>query len=231
MNKSKFLKNVVFGFGGQLIIIILGIIIPRIMITSYGSDVNGLVSTVSQIFAYMALLEAGIGQAARNALYEPIAKKDQRGISYIVSVARRYFRRITLYYAIGVMILSFLLPIVLKTNVDNIAVFLIVFFEGMSGVISFFFIQTQTMLLSADGKEYVSNGVNTVNKTISYIFKIILSALGINIVFLQFVYFLITIGKTVFYHNYFKRHYSWIDYGAAPRAAKLKDRKIGRAHV
>ena len=224
MNKSKFLKNVVFGFGGQLIVIILGIIIPRIMITSYGSDVNGLVSTVSQIFAYMALLEAGIGQAARNALYEPIAKKDQRGISYIVSVARRYFRRITRYYAIGVMILSFLLPIVLKTNVDNIAVFLIVFFEGMSGVISFFFIQTQTMLLSADGKEYVSNGVNTVNKTISYIFKIILSALGINIVFLQFVYFLITIGKTVFYHSYFKRHYSWIDYGAAPRAAKLKDR-------
>lgn len=224
MNKSKFVKNVVFGFGGQLIIIILGIIIPRIMITSYGSDVNGLISTVSQIFAYMALLEAGIGQAARNALYEPIAKKDQGGISYIVSMARRYFRRITLYYAIGVVVLSFLLPIVLNTNVDNTIVFLVVFFEGMSGVISFFFIQTQAMLLSADGKEYVSNGVNTVNKTISYMFKIILSALGINIVFLQIVYFMITIAKTVFYHNYFKRHYSWLDYSAAPKTAKLKDR-------
>lgn len=224
MNKSKFIKNVVFGFGGQLVVIILGIIIPRLMITSYGSDVNGLISTVSQIFTYMALLEAGIGQAARNALYEPIAKKNQEGISYIISMARRYFRKITFYYAIGVVILSFLLPIVLKTDIDNITVFLIVVFEGMSGVISFFFIQTQAMLLSADGKEYVSNGVNTVNKTISYMFKIILSALGVNIVFLQMVYFLITIAKTVFYHSYFKRHYFWIDYSAAPKTAKLKDR-------
>lgn len=72
MNRKKFIRNIGTGFVGQLIIIILGLIVPRIMITSYGSDKNGLLSTISQIFAYMALLEAGIGQAARNALYKPI---------------------------------------------------------------------------------------------------------------------------------------------------------------
>ena len=80
MNKSKFIKNVVFGFGGQLIILALGLIVPRMMISSYGSDVNGLVSTITQIFSYMALLEAGIGQAAKNALYKPIIKNDKNGI-------------------------------------------------------------------------------------------------------------------------------------------------------
>ena len=72
MNKSRFVKNTLFGFGGQALLLILGIVIPRIMITSYGSDINGLLTTISQIFTYMALLEAGIGQAARNALMEPL---------------------------------------------------------------------------------------------------------------------------------------------------------------
>ena len=52
MNRKKFIRNIGTGFVGQLIIIILGLIVPRIMITSYGSDTNGLLSTISQIFAY-----------------------------------------------------------------------------------------------------------------------------------------------------------------------------------
>ena len=128
MNKSKFIKNVVFGFGGQLIILALGLIVPRMMISSYGSDVNGLVSTITQIFSYMALLEAGIGQAAKNALYKPIIKNDKNGISEVASIARSYFRRITLFYGIGVILLSVLLPLILKTDVDYLTVFLIVFF-------------------------------------------------------------------------------------------------------
>ena len=74
--KSKLAKNIVTGFGGQLIAIVLGLIVPRLLITNYGSDVNGLLSTVTQIFTYMALLEAGIGQAAKNALYKPINEKN-----------------------------------------------------------------------------------------------------------------------------------------------------------
>ncbi len=50
MNRKKFIRNIGTGFVGQLIIIILGLIVPRIMITSYGSDTNGLLSTISQIF-------------------------------------------------------------------------------------------------------------------------------------------------------------------------------------
>lgn len=56
---NKILKNVVVGFGGQFIVLLLGIIVPRLMLTGYGSDINGLISTIGQIFTYMALLEAG----------------------------------------------------------------------------------------------------------------------------------------------------------------------------
>ena len=224
MLKSKFVKNILFGVGGQLIIIVLGIIVPRIMIDNYGSDVNGLISTVIQIFTYMALLEAGIGQAAKNLLYKPINEKDREGVSFIASVARSYFRKFTVYYAIGVVILSVVLPFVLKTNVGYFTVFLIVLFEGMSEVVSFYFIQTQTVILAADGRGYVNNGVNVVNKVLSYTVKIVMAMLGVNIAFLQFIYFLITVAKSVYYRLYFKRNYPWLNYTKAPSGTKLKDR-------
>ena len=66
------IKNIIYSFGIRIIILILGFILPRLLITSFGSEVNGLLSTVTQIFAYLALLEAGIGNSAVNALYKPL---------------------------------------------------------------------------------------------------------------------------------------------------------------
>ncbi|MFR6099996.1 MAG: hypothetical protein ACLUIS_08035 [Longibaculum sp.] len=55
MNKSKLTKNIYISFGGQLIIIILGLIIPRLFISNYGSDINGLLSTITQIYTYICV--------------------------------------------------------------------------------------------------------------------------------------------------------------------------------
>lgn len=224
MRESKFTKNIITGFGGQLIAIILGIIVPRFFITSYGSDVNGLLSTITQIFTYMALLEAGIGQAARNLLYKPFQEGDREGISEIASVAKTYFRRFTLIYGAGVIILALILPLVLKTDVNDATIILIVLLEGLSGVISFYFIQTPSIIIGVDGKNYINNIINLINKIAGYTVKIIMAALGLNILLLQCVFFLVTVAKVFFYQIYFRRHYDWIKFRKTGKGIKLKDR-------
>lgn len=222
--KGKLYKNVIWGFGGQAVILILGIIVPRVMLTNYGSDVNGLVSTVTQIFTYMALLEAGVGQAARNALYKPIIDKDKKQVAYVASVARSYFRKLTFFYGIGVIILTIIVPMILKSNVDKLTISLVILFQGLAGVISFYFVETQTVILIADGRGYVNNGINVINQIVSYSARIILAYLGVNIALLQFVYCLITIAKVIVYKIYFKRNYSWLKFSTVSKDAKLKDR-------
>ena len=196
---NRITKNIISGFGGQLFAIILGLIVPRFFISSYGSDINGLLSTITQIFTYMALLEAGIGQAAKNLLYKPFQEKNRGGISEIASVAKTYFRKFTIIYGVGIVVLALILPFVLKTNVDNITIALIVLFEGMSGVVSFYFIQTPSIIIGVDGKNYINNSINLINKIVGYTVKIIMAALGLNIVLLQFVFFLVTVAKVFFY--------------------------------
>lgn len=224
MNQSRVLKNVVFGFGGQVISIVIGLIVPHIMIKSYGSDVNGLMSTITQIFSYMALLEAGIGQASRNALFKPITEGNKDAISYVLSVSRHYFRKVVVFYAIAVSLLAVSAPFILKTTVDHVTVFWVVILEGMSGVVSFYFISTITTMLGADGRGYINNNITVLNKMIGYAVKIYMAYLGMNIVYLQSVFFLITVAKVIFYRFYFKKYYGWVDYSAAPKSVRLKDR-------
>lgn len=224
MKNNKLFKNIITGFGGQLIAIALGLMVPRLFITSYGSDVNGLLSTITQIFTYMALLEAGIGQSARNLLFKPFQEKDKDGVSEIASIAKSYFRRFTLIYGIGVIAIALILPFVIKTNVDPITTALIVLFEGMSGVISFYFIETSSIIIGVDGKSYVNNTINLVNKIVGYVVKIVMAAFGLNIVLLQFVFFLVTVAKVFFYQIYFRKYYSWIKFKKTGKEIKLKDR-------
>lgn len=224
VNASKLKRNVIFGLGSNLIILMLGFIVPRITIKSYGSDVNGLLGTVSQIFSYMALLEAGIGQAARNALYKPFVNKDENSVSEVASTAQKYFHRVTIYYGAAVILAAIIFPFLLKSGIDKISIVLIFLFEGMSGVISFYFIETPNIIISLDGRGYISNIIDVINRILSYVVKIFMAYMGINIVFLELVYFLITTCKAIFYTSYFRRNYTWIKFNRKENRSLLKEK-------
>lgn len=217
--------NIIFGFGGQLIIIILGLIVPRLMITNYGSDTNGLTNTLTQIFSYIALLEAGIGQATRNALYKPISLKNKDDICDVLSASRKYYWKITKFYAMAVILMAVFAPFVLKTNLSWKTVFAVIIFEGMSGVIRFMFTENWMQLLLAEGKGYIQSNINLLTRILSYTIKIILAYLNINIVIIQMGYFCISLVQLIIYKIYINKNYKWLKYNLKSETkCRLKDR-------
>ena len=152
MNKGKKVSKIfIFGVISQIVTLMIGIIIPRILIVNYGSEVNGLLSSVKQIFVYVALLEAGIGTAALQALYEPMATDNRQKTSEIMAATDRYFKRTGVMYAIVVIALAFFYPLVIKTELDFFSVAAIILLQGSSGVIKYFFQGKLTILLREDG--------------------------------------------------------------------------------
>ena len=210
--KKKVELNAITSLFSQIIIIGLGLIVPRIMISNYGSDTNGLMTTVTQIFSYIALLEAGIGQSTRNALYKPIAEHNINKISEIMTLSKRYYRRITCFYAAIVMIVSLTMPFLLKTSLKWNTVCLIILFEGMTGIIRFMCTENWMQLLIAEGKGYVQANINLVGTVLVYTVKIVLASLGINIIFIQVSFFAISLVKLVIYKLYMDKNYGWINY-------------------
>lgn len=97
MKKKRALYNLIVGMGSKFVLMVLGFIIPKIFIENYGSDVNGLLSSIGQVFAYLNLVEAGIGVATTQALYKAVAKDDWNEISAIMNASSGFYRR-TGYY-------------------------------------------------------------------------------------------------------------------------------------
>lgn len=224
MKKNRVFFNLFTGIFSQVVIIVLGLIVPKIIINNYGSDTNGLTSTITQIFSYLALLEAGISTAARNALYKPIKENDKEGVSFWMSSSRRYYRKISYIYLLAVAILSISLPFIFKTEVSYWTIFFYIIFEGITSIISFYFINTWTCFLGAKGDNYIVNTLALFNKLLCLGAKIILALLSVNIVYIQVGYFVASLIQLGIYYVYMKKKYSWIDYKKAPKDVKLKDR-------
>ena len=97
MKAKRTFYNLILGVVSQLILISIGIIIPRLFMVNFGSEVNGLMSSINQAFAYMSILEAGVGGATIQALYRPITKNDASSINSIISATSRYYKKTGAY--------------------------------------------------------------------------------------------------------------------------------------
>ncbi len=226
MNGKRNLKNIVFTLLGQIVVLGLALAVPRFMLTGYGSDTNGLVSTVTQIMAYMAMLEAGIGRATRNELYKYIHDNvyDTKNVSRIVSISQNTYRRTTRLYAFIVIILAAVLPFILKTDADHLTVLLIILIEGASGIVSFYFVQCWTDLLAAEGKQYVSSNIDLMYRVLICAVKIIMAAAGVNIIFMELGFFAATIVKLLFFRIYVRKNYSWLNITKDTKRTQLPDK-------
>lgn len=207
---KKTIKNILWGFGGQLVVLAISIILPRFVLISFGSEINGITATITQIFTYIALLEAGIGNASKNCLYRSIAQNDKVGISVTVSATRKYFRRIVPIYGICVLIFAVVYPLVVDTEVPSHIIRLIILIQGLSGIINFSFTNTYTQLLVADGRNYVSSNLGLLVKAISTTMQILLILNGFDIVSVQLSLLVAYILKAVIINIYVKKEYPWL---------------------
>ena len=92
MSRTKrFLFNSLTAALLQVFTVAAGFIIPRIILVNYGSEINGLVTSITQFIAYFNLVEAGLAGAAVYALYKPLADKDHKSINAVLSATNKFY--------------------------------------------------------------------------------------------------------------------------------------------
>ena len=70
MRSKKAIYNIVTNLVLQIVTIIYGFIVPKIIISNFGSNTNGLISSITQFLSYIALLESGFGPVVKSILYK-----------------------------------------------------------------------------------------------------------------------------------------------------------------
>lgn len=225
MKSERSIKNLISALLSQSVVMLLGFVVPRLTLTNYGSETNGYMSLVQQIYSYINLLEAGLSTAVVQALYSPVANNDRSMISKIIGAARKYYRKIAVIYAACILLGAAVLPVVVTSTLEKTEMFLYFLLFGVSNVINFWFTAAMRPLLIAEGKNYITTNITLVFHLGSQTAKIILLNSRTSLVFLQMAYTAINILQIAVYYVYFKRNYGWIDQKIEPDMSAIKQRK------
>ena len=127
MNRTeKFIKNPLATGLMQIAVMISGFIIPKIMLVFYGSEINGIVTSITQLISYLTLLEAGLSGATVFSLYKPIAAHDTYGINRILAAAKNLYYKTGHIFSCMVVLCAALYPFfVHSTTLDYGNLFLL----------------------------------------------------------------------------------------------------------
>ncbi len=216
MKTKYFLRNFVTSILGRIISIALALIIPKLVIENYGSEVNGLVASLMTFLIYFSLLEAGIGTASVQALYSKMSRKNHDEINGILSATAKFYKRNGFIYSFCVIVLALIYPLIVKSSLDFYEVFLIVLFLTGSKISSFFLDGKYSVLLTADNKSYVATILSTFIGIIINISKIILILNGFGILVVLGVTSALSIINSFALAFYVKKRYKFIDFSVEP---------------
>ena len=214
--QKKGLLNMISGILGQVIALITGIIIPRLVLVNYGSEMNGFLNSIVQIFSYMSLLEAGVGGSTLQALYEPVANKNHKNINGILSATAKYYNKTAKYYFILLILSAIIYSFFVNSSISKITIINVILFTGVNGAVGFLSSNKFNVLLRAEGKNYIIANATTFFLMIGSVTKVFLLYRCCNIILVQGVYGIILCFPTVYLYYYRKKKYKWINYNEKP---------------
>jgi LCP family protein required for cell wall assembly len=202
-----------------------GFVIPKVMLLYYGSEMNGLVSSINQFISYFNLVEAGLAGAAVYALYKPLAENNYEEINHVVSATKKFYIQAGNAFVVLLISLAALYPIIIKKgNLSGVIIGVFVLILGAKGVLEFYTLAKYRVLLTADQKTYVISIASSVYTILNMIIIYCLGRARVSILLLYAVSLLAVFARTLILMIYVKVKYPAIDYNAEPDKKALNKR-------
>ena len=214
MSRTKtFLHNVAASAGLQVLTMVSGIIVPRLMLVYYGSEINGLVSSIVQFISYFNIVEAGLGGAVIFSLYKPLADRNVASISNIVTAAKKLYYRTGVLFSVLVLLLAIIYPLLVSvTDMGYAHTAILVAILGANGILDFFVMAKYTTLFTADQRLYVISLANSMQVVLTTLVVYVLACQQVDIAVLRGAAAGIIFLKALAIKLYAGRHYAYVDY-------------------
>lgn len=182
MTRVKKLKlNMITSIIYQIASIVSAFILPRYFLQYYGSEVNGLLSSITQFLAVISLCECGVGAVVQATLYKPIADNDEREISKIYRSSTNFFNKIAILLIFYTIVLLLLYPRLVDNSFNAYYTGVLIIAVSISLLAQYYFAITDKLILNAAQLFYVQMIVGTISIVLNVIFSIILMRVGMSI--------------------------------------------------
>ena len=191
----------------QTVAIVYGLILPRVFISAFGSEANGLVSSITQFLSFISLAECGVGAVVTSAFYKPIAEKDNVSLSKIFISADSFFKKIG-YLLIGyTLVLSIIYPMLVKSSFSFLYISVLIIVMAISSFAQYYFGMTYRLLLCADQLVFVQFLSQILCLVLNLVASVALIKLGASLHFVKLITSSIYLLQPIIFASIAKRRY------------------------
>lgn len=207
MRKKQLLYNTVSSLVFQLTTIACGFILPRLILGAFGSNVNGLVNSITQFLGIISFLELGVGAVVQSALYKPLAENRKEDVSKIISSANKFFRRLAQILFVYVLLLAIFYPRFAAKEYGLAYTITLIIAISISSFAQYYFGIVNRLLLIADQRGYIQYIAQTIAVIGNTAACYILIGLGCSIQIVKLTTSLIYLIQPFAIHLYVRSHY------------------------
>ena len=179
--KKATILTAVFTFFNSFSLIIFNIIYTRMLLKEYGSEINGLISTITQFVSFFSVIEGGFTTAAIVATYKPFAESNYNQLSHILYTIRIFLRRITVIIVFLVLTLGFLYIKVLKSPFDFFKTYGFLLISVSNVALNISVLSKRLIILQGSNREFIASIFAFVSKIISWALSIWLIIKGVDV--------------------------------------------------
>lgn len=205
---KKLALNTVSSVVLQIAVTISGFILPRLILGTYGSDVNGLVNSITQFLGVISLLDLGVGTVVQSSLYKPLADNDNDAVSKIYVSACRFFKRLALILLAYTAVLIITYPVIIQEKFDYWYTASLIFVISISSFAQYYFGIVNGLLLSAHQKIYIQNTVQIITIILNTVICAMLIKLGGSVQLVKLTTSTVFLIRPLYLYFYVKHHYS-----------------------
>lgn len=201
----KALLNMIWLIIYQVTIFSCNLVLPRLIISNYGSVYNGMISSITQFLNFVSILRLGVAGATRVSLYQSLANNDIKKTSGILNATEKYMHKVGYIILIYIVVLAIVYPLYIKDSYGFLNTAILVIAIGIGIFAQYFFGITYQTLLQADQKLYIYNVIQTIATVLNTIFSVVLIMRGASIQLVKlasvFVFFLSPIVLNIYVRN------------------------------
>jgi len=207
----------------EIITLITGLIMPRLVLAHFGSTSNGLVSSITQFLGFSTILRAGLGGAIRAALYRPIAENDEKEISAIMAATERHMNKVAAIIAVAILGFACVYPFFVIDEYDWLYAFTMVLIIGSGTLVENLFGIKCQILLQADQKYYIATLISVAGHVLVTLTSAVIIICGGSMHAVKIGAVVAAFIKPVLFNAYVRKHYN-INWKAEPDEKAIKQR-------
>lgn len=209
-------KNMLMSIAARIVSLATGLIVQRYLLLYFGSTLNGLTTSINQAMAYLVLLEAGLGTASVQALYDPLANNNWELVSGILTATGKEYKKISAVFIVTLAGVSIVIPLAVSGEVEFATAGILTLITGGSYIVSYVMGGKYKALLDADRKLYILYTFEILSVVMSCLFRVIALTRGYGIVLVQLINLLCICTKNIGYVIYVRFKYKSGNYRHTP---------------